>query len=235
MLNSYFKKLTNWLRNNFPDLLFISILIGIGVFVACKNYIPGTWLLGWDNLIPELNFKLKLASSITAVWQEYQGLGILGGMAHAADLPRQLILMVSSLVLPASFLRYFWAFLMLILGPLGVYYLVSRVLTGSKAGSCQLAGFTAAMFYLFNLATVQTFFTPFETFGSFYGFFPWLTYFALDFLKNGGRRRLLSYFAVSFIAASAFYVQTMFVVYAIFLFVFALSHPAYTWLLVQIF
>jgi hypothetical protein len=216
MLISFLRKLSNWLKYNLPDLILILIILGIGIFVAFKNYVPGTWLLGWDSLVPELNFKLNIARSLSAVWQEYQGLGLLGGMAHAADLPRQIFLLISSLFLPTSFLRYFWTFLMLCIGPLGVYFLVGK-------NSARIPGFVSAVFYLFNLVTVQIFYTPFETFVCFYGFFPWLLYFALNYLKNGGKKRLLAFFVLSILSAGAFYVQTLFVVYVVFLSVFALE------------
>jgi hypothetical protein len=219
MLIFRFKKLSSWLKNNFLDLILVLIILGVGIFVAFRNYVPGTWLLGWDNLLPELNFKLNIARSFSAVWQEYQGLGLLGGMAHAADLPRQLILWIASIFIPTSFIRYFWTFLMLCLGPLGVYFLI-RV---EKKFVSSIAGFTGAIFYLFNLATLQTFFTPFETFVSFYGFFPWLLYFAGKYLRGGKWKDLLIFAIVSFLATSSFYVQTLFIVYAIFLSVFALE------------
>ena len=218
------KKLFSWLKSHFWDIFFIAALVAISLFIAFKNYTPGTWLVGWDNLMPELNFKLNIARSFSAVWQEYQGLGLLSGMAHAADLPRQIFLWASSLFIPVTFLRYFWTFLMLAGGPLGVYLVVSRVFVTKSVGFLgKIAGLAAAIFYLFNLATLQTFYTPFEPFVSFYGFLPWLLYFALDYLKNGGKGKLIAYFLISLLATGAFYVQTLFVVYAIFLAVFALE------------
>jgi hypothetical protein len=212
------------MRKLFKNYPFPLILFGITLFIVFRNYQPGTWLLGWDNLLPELNFKLNIARSFSTVWQEYQGLGLVGGMAHAADLPRQLILWVFSLILPTSFLRYFWAFLMLYLGPLGIYLMLSRAILNKDSSFVgKLAGFASAIFYLFNLATLQIFYTPFETFVSFYGFFPWLLYFALDYLKNGGKEKLLVYVLISLLATGAFHVQTLFVVYAVFLSVFALE------------
>jgi len=101
---------------HFKIWFFPLLILGLALYIAFRNYIPGTWLLGWDNLAPEFDFKINILRSLSAVWQEYQGLGLLGGMAHAADLPRQLILGVASLILPTSFLRYFWTFLMFLVG-----------------------------------------------------------------------------------------------------------------------
>lgn len=215
-MSTSLKKLFRWLKLNFFDLLPVLFLVIVVAFISYSNYVHGTWLIGWDSLHPEFNFKLNIARSLNVAWQEYQGLGLLGGMAHAADLSRQVVLLLFSLVIPTIYLRYFWTFLMLAIGPLGAYFLI-------KSFSSRVGGFIGALFYLLNLATVQYFFVPFETFVSFYGFFPWLLYFALNYLKMGGKKRLLTYFIVSFLATSAFYVQTMFVIYVIFLSVFAIE------------
>ncbi|QQG47501.1 MAG: hypothetical protein HY044_00160 [Candidatus Woesebacteria bacterium] len=194
----------------YPVLLFIVIFI-----VCVRNYTPGTYLTGWDNLHPEFNFGVNISRSISAVWQEYQGLGLLGGMAHAADLPRQLFLFLTSAVLPQNFLRYFWTFGMLFLGPFGVY-----VLTKKGSG---LISFTSALYYLLNLATVQNFYNPYEAFVSFYGFLPWFIYFSIKYLTAGKRRDLILLFSFLIVGATSFYVQTLFVVLAVILVAFAIE------------
>ncbi len=196
----------------FPSLIFL-----LCIFIAFKNYTPNTWLSGWDNLHPEFDFTLNIERSLSATWQEYQGVGVLGGMGHAAALSRELILWTFSTFIPTSFIRYLWTFLMLFIGPLGVYFLIKNQ-TSSK-----IASFVGAIFYIFNLATVQTFFTPFETFVSFYGFLPWLLFFGINYLKYGKSKNLFIFFVVSFLATSAFYVQTLFVVFAIFLAAFSVE------------
>ena len=205
------KKRFSWLN---PNLLAFVLLVGIITFLCWKNYSPGTWLSGWDNLHPELNFKLNITRSLNAAWQEYQGVGLLGGMAHAADLPRQIFLWLASFLVPVSLLRYFWTFLMLFTGPLGVYLLM-------KQKHSTFAALTSSIFYIFNLATVQYFYLPFETFIGFYGFLPWLIFFATQYLTSG--KKLGGYFLLSIAATSAFYVQTLFLVYLIFLLVFCLE------------
>ncbi len=237
------KKLLNWLKINYFDSIFVLILLCLTSYIAFKNYIPGTWLLGWDDLVPEFNLKLNIARSLSAVWQEYQGVGLLGGMGHAADLPRQLILSIFSAFVPQSFIRYLWTFLMLIIAPVGVYFLTEQVVgpvsrqphvhpqgvtpaMGLPVASHpqKIAAFTSSVFYIFNLATVQTFYTPFETFVAFFGFLPWLIYFAISYLRSGSKRKLLVFAVISLIATGAFYVQTLFVVYAIFLTFIALEN-----------
>ena len=72
--------------------------------------------------MPELNIGMNLGRSFSAVWQSYQGLGLVGGMAHSTDLIRQLIILPFTLILPTNFIRYFWHFAMIFLGPFGVYF-----------------------------------------------------------------------------------------------------------------
>lgn len=223
MKMSSLKRLKEWI---FPVVILL-----VTSFIAFKNYTPNTYLSGWDNLHPEFNFKLNIGRSLNAVWQEYQGLGLLGGMGHAADLPRQLILWGISIFLPVNMIRYFWTFLMLFVGPLGVYFLVSRLnirssflrgphsVAASQSAAdvfaIKISALTASIFYLFNLATVQYFFVPFETFTSFFGFLPWLIYFTYQYLT--GKKSLLNYALISIMAIPAFYVQTLFIVYLILL------------------
>ena len=85
-----------------PYIISIFIITLIVVVISYKNYVPGTWFTGWDNLHPEFNFKLNLHRVLNAVWQENQGLGLLSGMSHSADLPRILILLPFSLIFRAE-------------------------------------------------------------------------------------------------------------------------------------
>lgn len=211
------------LKENIFDVS-VFIIFGIVIlFLFRANYTPNTWLTGWDNLHPEFDLALNIRRAFSALWQEYQGVGLLGGMAHAADLPRLFILYILGAFFPVDLLRYVWTFLMLFIGPLGVYALVKRFVGEKDELVSTLAGFAAGVFYLFNLATVQTFYVPFETFTSFYGFLPWLIWSALSYLKDGGKRSLLTFFVISFLATSGFYVQTLFVVYILILIPFLIE------------
>jgi hypothetical protein len=62
------------------------IIIGVSLLLFFFNYLPGTYLIGWDNIMPELDLWLNIKRNIFAVWQDYRGLGLLDGQAHSANL-----------------------------------------------------------------------------------------------------------------------------------------------------
>ncbi|HUV71974.1 MAG TPA: hypothetical protein VMW25_03110 [Clostridia bacterium] len=196
-------------RKNWPVFLIFLVVLLVSFF----NYQPGTFLTGWDNLHPEFDFELNIKRSLFAAWQEYQGLGLLGGMGHAADLFRQLFLWLVSFLLPISFLRYFYQFLMLLLGPLGVYFLARDIIFEKHERETRsAAGLTAAFFYLFNLATLQMFFVPYEAYAAHFGFLPWEFWSALSFLRHPSKKNLLWVFLINLLALSQGYVATYFLV-----------------------
>lgn len=170
--------------------------------------ILNSWLTGWDNLHPEFDFLLNIKRSLFAVWQEYQGLGLLGGMGHASDLPRQLILWLASLMLPTSLLRYFWTFAMFGLGALGCYVLLKKYIKADRVSS--LIG---GLFYATNFATIQMFYVPFEAFTTHFGLLPWLFYFFLRALDEPRKSLVLWFAFVTLFSTPQAYVPTIFVVY----------------------
>ncbi|RJR24799.1 hypothetical protein C4578_02350 [Candidatus Microgenomates bacterium] len=193
------------------DIWPVLILTAVFLAISIANSHAGTWLSGWDNLHPEFDFGLNLKRSFFASWQEYQGLGLMGGMGHAADLPRQLILWIFSLFLPSSFLRYFYHFLMLYLGSLGIYFLLSFLLAGK--GKKKLSALAGSVFYLFNLATIQLFYVPFEAFSHHFASLPWLFLVNLNFLEKRDKKSLIFLLLVNLLAVPQGYVGTFFAVY----------------------
>ncbi|MEM5782282.1 MAG: hypothetical protein QXD43_03760, partial [Candidatus Aenigmatarchaeota archaeon] len=97
-------KIFNLLKQNF--FIFSLIILEFILFEA--NYKPGTFLVGWDNVYPELNFKSNLKMNLFSVWQEYRGLGVEDGLAHGANLLHTLFLYFLSLIFPINLLRYFF-------------------------------------------------------------------------------------------------------------------------------
>ena len=180
-------------------------LLGILGVIWVTNFTPGTWLAGWDNLMPELNIWLNLKRSLLAVWQEYQGLGLVGGMGHATDLIRQLILLPFILALPHHLIRYFWHFSMLGLGTLGMYWGLGKFEKKER--------FLAALFYLLNFGTIQIFWPPYEAFSTFWGFFPWLVFLLWQVLEKPSRKNWRLLILINILAIPSFYIQTLFLIY----------------------
>ena len=192
-----------FIKKYWPELsLFI-----ITAILCWQNFTPGTILSGWDNLHPEFNIIANIKRSIFSTWQEYQGLGLLAGMAHASDLVRQLIILPLTLFLPQNLIRYLWHFGMLFLGSFGLYNLV-RYITKSRTSA-----WISSLFYLLNFGTVQYFHLAFDPYSTFWGFFPWLILFLFQYLDNP--KNLKNLLLINLLATPSFYVQTLFVVYII--------------------
>ncbi len=163
---------------------------------------------------PEFNFAANIKRSLFAVWQEYQGLGLLGGMGHASDLLHQLFLLTLSIILPTSILRYVWTFLMLFTGSVGVYFLTMRIMRGvTRLEGPRAIALVGGLFYLLNLSSMQMFYTPFEAFSAFFGFLPWLLLTTINYFINPNRKSLLFLILVLILSTPAWYIPTLFVVY----------------------
>src|SRR3990167_10966482 len=107
-------------KYKYQILRFFIVLVLFSV-----NYKSGTYLSGWDNLQTELNPGLAVKRAVFSVWEEYQSFGLTAGMAHAADLPRTVFLWIMSFVIPQNMIRYFYHFLMLLLGGFGMFGLLA--------------------------------------------------------------------------------------------------------------
>jgi hypothetical protein len=212
---SRFAKLGTLLGNHKPVL----VLVALSLFLSFLNYQPGTTLSGWDNLHPEFDITLNLQRSLTSTWQKYQGVGLVGGMAHTADLPRQLIVWaLVSLQVPTDMVRYLTTFFTLTIGPVGVYYLIQYLLSRHFAKRVtRIAGFVGGLFYLLNLGTIQTFYVPFDAFTWFYGFLPLILLFTLKYLHRPRAKQASHLFLILLLSSPAYYVQTIFISLTLFL------------------
>jgi hypothetical protein len=130
-------------------------------------------------------------------------------------------------------MRYIWVWLMWWFGAVGAYTLAQFIFapkseTENNAASfaARTAGLVAGLFYLLNLATVQYFYLPYESFSSFYGSLPWLIWVILQYYQQPTRRRLALVFATAVLSTSAFYVQTLFVVFGLLVAVLSLVQLA---------
>lgn len=203
----------------YPVCLFI-----LTVLIFLTNVRSGTYLSGWDNLQTELHPTLAIKRALFAVWEEYQSFGLVSGMAHAADLPRAVFLFFISFILPQNLIRYFFHTLMLLLGGLGMFYLLKTIVFQKTRA---IFAFVGAVFYLLNLGTVQIFSLPFEPFSVFFGFLPWEVLFFIKTVgpeeKQSRKQSLLALAVVNLLGAAQSYVQTIFVVYIALLTLMALG------------
>jgi len=204
-------KLPSLLRKNiFPILI---LLFELTLFYT--NYKTGTFLVGWDNLFPELNFPANLQRSLFAIWQEYRGLGLLDGMSFAANLPHWIFRYLLSLLLPLNTIRYVFFFLMHYLGGLGIFYLLNQKILSPKVSpiNSKLISFSAALFYMFNLGIIQIFYAPFELFAIHFAFLPWLCLYLFNYLQTGLKKHLILFTLFSLFSIPQAHVPTIFLVY----------------------
>ncbi len=213
-LQKLVEKLLPLLLPGLKNKVFLLVVICIGLLLSIVNYVPGTWLSGWDTLHPEFNFLLYFKRIFFSVWQEHQGLGAISAQAHISELPRMLLYFPLSLLLPLSFLRYFYFFLTLIIGPLGVYFFLGKILPksipdfGKKAVSS-----SGALLYLLNLGTLQQYYVPLEMFATHFATLPWLFLFATRYLENSKRRDLIVFSLITVFSASIAHTPTLFYAY----------------------
>ena len=191
---------------------FLLILFFIEVILFITNYQPGAWLIGWDNLVPELNFSANFKRGFYSLWQEYRGLGLLDGMAHAATLTHTLFLFLLSLVVPKHFLRWLFTFLMHFLGGVGIYFLCRSFHhpRSLKPPRRRNFAFIASLFYLFNFAAIQMFYVPLEVFTVHFAALPWLCLLLFKYLKKANKKNLFYLFIASFLFSTQGFVPTVF-------------------------
>ncbi len=202
------------IRNYLPALFSYLVLTTIVAILFSRNYTPGTWLTGWDNLHPEFDFTTNIIErSIFSVWQEYQGLGLHAGNAHAADLLRQIGLWFLSLIFAPNLLRYSYHFAALLTGTIGMYMLLTRRVLTSLPKVRTLAALAGALVYLLNLGTMQNFYVPYEAFSHFYASLPWLLFTLLGYLQKPTRRSMFFLIVANILATPMSYIPTIFIVY----------------------
>lgn len=184
------------------DVVFPGIIAFICVFLAVANFVPGTYLSGWDTLHPEFNFPLNFQRLIFGVFRDNQGLGAIAAHAHMSDLPRVAIIYLLSFFLPDQILRYLLIVSCWLIGTLGLYFFCKEILLKSSSHIIkEVCSFLGSLFYLLNLGTLQHFYVPFEMFTVQYAFLPWLFLLAAKYV-NTGKKSILFYFAVVSLLAS---------------------------------
>ncbi len=176
------------------------ILITLTLFIAFKNYTPGTFLTGWDTLHPEFNFPLNFQRLIFGVWRADQGLGAVSGHSAMADLPRVFILWLFHYILPLSALRYSYVFLCLIIGPLSFFYLIRQLLPRHPG-----IALISSLAYLLNFGTLQQFYVPFEMFPTQWALLPLIILLTIRCLQHPSKKHFTIFFLVNLLATPQAY------------------------------
>lgn len=205
------------LRKFLPFIL----LFVVELLVFAANYKAGTFLVGWDNLYPELNLLENLKRNVFSVWQEYRGTGVLDGMAHSANLPHTLVVSLLSIFLPLSFVRYAFVFLMHFLGGVGCLILLRLLLRNRPVVG--VASTIGALFYMLNLGVVQMFFAPLEVFVIHFAALPWLSFLIYRYLELPSFKNLLLFAGVSLLTLPQAFVPQVFLAYLSLVFFISLS------------
>jgi hypothetical protein len=201
-------------RINFknPAIFFPLILIAIELVLFLANYKPGTYLIGWDNIMPEFDLKLNMARSIHSIWQEYRGLGVLDGLAHAANLMHTIYIALLSVVLPDSMLRYAYTSLTHIVGGVAFFFLLRKLTKNDNAS------FIGSLFYMFNLGVVQMYFAPLEVFTTHFAALPLLALLITNALEKTNLKNLaFLFFGALFVSPQGF-VPTVFIAFGVLFF-----------------
>lgn len=198
------------------------ILVILCLTICFLNYKSNTFLTGWDTLHPEFNFPLNFSRLLSGVWRSEQGLGAIAGHSHMSDLPRVFILWLFHFFMPLNFLRYAYIFLCFIIGPLGIYYLINHLFKN------KLIAFITALFYIFNLNTLQQFYVPFEMFPTHWCTLPFIIFLTLKYLQKPSSKNLLIYTLITLLSTPMAYAAhlwyTFFGIYCAFLFFYYLYH-----------
>ncbi len=211
------KKLLQWFVSFFKTNYPLFGIAAVVLFVAATNIVPGTYLSGWDNLHPEFDFFTNLRRAVFGVWQEYQGLGVLGGNAHPTEALRIIFLWMLSAAIPQSLLRYTYHLLFWFIGGVGAYYLSRKLFApqGCNGKKNDTRGpLITALFYLLNIGTLQNFYLPYEAFTHHFAFLPWLILSLYTFLEKPTKKHLALFAIIHLLASPMFYIPTIFIVYS---------------------
>lgn len=190
--NHLITRITKRWLGDFVALFVVGLLV---LVVAERNIVPGTWFLGWDSVMSELNYWENFRRSLVGVWQSNQGLGLVGGHGYVSDLVHVSLLWMMSWIVPLNYLRYVFAFLMWWIGGVGAYFFGKRLLNESKesGGWIVMFGLVASAVYMMHLFTVQNFYVQLDSFLWFFAGLPWGLYLLWGLLKKYSKKKLIGY------------------------------------------
>ena len=148
-----------------PKSFFVThlweIILSLTTLLLClRNFTPQTFLVGWDNLMPELDIWINLKRSLS-VWQTTKVLVWLAVGPHT-DLIRQLILFLYPYS-PINLIRYLWHFAM-IFGYFWCFFFGLKVASFKNPPPLCL--------FISSILAPSKIFGTTRNFSAFWGFFP---------------------------------------------------------------
>ncbi|PIR42636.1 hypothetical protein COV25_02095, partial [candidate division WWE3 bacterium CG10_big_fil_rev_8_21_14_0_10_35_32] len=193
-------------------IFFPVILALVSLTISINNYQSGSFLSGWDSLHAEFDYSIYWNRITQGVWQEHQGLGAVATQAHASEIPRIIILYFLDLFFSTSAVRWVYFFLMLLIGPIGVYFLTLFLLKPQTKNK-ELFSMLSGLAYLMNLGTLQHFYAPLEMFATLYGYVGWLFLFTIKYLNENKKRDFYILTLITIFSAPMAHTPTLWFVY----------------------
>lgn len=206
-------------KNNTSASMWITLAIYHGIFflVILTNFHASSRLMGWDGLYPELNIPLNITRGLSSGWQEYYGTGLVGGHGFAATLPHTLSIALLSLVAPQELLRMIFVLLCYYLGGLGMLWVCARVVAHTFPHTSDKSrwyiSLAAAIYYLFNLGSIQTFYLPLEAFTVQFASLPWLIHATLLIFEKPNTKRIFWLLLLSVVSSTQGFIPSLFLSY----------------------
>lgn len=209
-------------RPGFYLLLFILITI------AAVTIKPGFYLLGWDNYSSYFNLSNNIFQTFFATWREYRGLGVPSD-SESVDLFRQVFYFILHFFTPEKLLDQIYNCFVLFVGGISMYYFSSMLFKKSfgknlPSVSADWFGFFAALFYIFNLNTLSTFYFPMIMYVNRFFMLPLVFGLIFVLLKEKLSLKMYLFVVVAFLFSSgAFLTATIFITLLIGLVLYGLS------------
>lgn len=215
----------NSLINKIISFLPILLVVVLAVIVVVSTYRPGTILSGWDTLHPEFNLELYTSRVFWGAWQDHQGLGAAAAQAHLAELPRIPVLWLLRGLFGVNTVRYIFILSMYVFGGISAYWYIKYVWFEDKLEKekdqkgfwgreqSSIAAALGALFYLFNLGTLQHFQLPLEMFAVHFATFGLVLGSIHLFLKKGTKKLAIFVFLAQILSMPSAHTATLFYVY----------------------
>lgn len=221
-----FKKI----RSSHIPIIILHIILTV---IVLTNFHFGKTFIGWDSINAELNIGLNIKRAVFSGWQEYYGVGLLGGHGFAALLPFSLTIYFLSLFLPAWAIKTCFTFIFIYLGILGMYFLISYLLKKvdifkdrDNSSLIEWCSLFSSIVYLVNLGTVQQLFTQTDTFTIHFGALPWMFLTTIYLLDGLSIKRIFTFLLVHFIFSSHGFIPPIFITYFFAIIFFLIAYYA---------